>query len=98
VAPLARTRLTESVPRLAERVAPPDDSSHFDPWDPANVSPLVAWLASETCSITGRIFLVDGGAVRVLRPWAPAETVEKDGRWTVADLAAELGPLLLPTR
>jgi NAD(P)-dependent dehydrogenase (short-subunit alcohol dehydrogenase family) len=97
IAPLARTRLTESVPRLAKRVAAPDDSSEFDPWEPANVSPLVAWLASEACSVTGRIFLVDGGAVRVLRAWAPAESVEKEGTWTVAELAAELGPLL-PTR
>lgn len=97
IAPLARTRLTESVPALAERVAPPDDASAFDRWDPANVSPLVAWLASESCPASGQVFQVDGGALRILRAWPPAESIERQGKWTVPELAAELGALL-PTQ
>ncbi|HUQ63738.1 MAG TPA: SDR family NAD(P)-dependent oxidoreductase [Acidimicrobiales bacterium] len=94
IAPLARTRLTESVAKLAERMAAPDDPSTFDRWDPANVSPLVAWLASSGCPATGRVFLVDGGAVRVLEPRSIEASIERDGRWTVPDLATELSSRL----
>jgi NAD(P)-dependent dehydrogenase (short-subunit alcohol dehydrogenase family) len=88
IAPAARTRLTESTPGLAEMVAAPADG--FDLWDPANVSPLVAYLASADCPITGRTFFVQGGTVRVLEPWHLGERLERDGRWTIDDLAKEL--------
>jgi NAD(P)-dependent dehydrogenase (short-subunit alcohol dehydrogenase family) len=94
VAPLARTRLTESVPALAGRVAPPDDPSEFDPWHPANASPLVAWLASENCTSTGRVFAINGGVVQMLEAWPAEHSVEKEGVWTVAELAAAFGSLL----
>ena len=69
VAPLARTRMTESSPWLAAMVAPPADPDAFDAWHPANVSPVVAWLASEACTVTGEVFLVQGGTVQRFRPW-----------------------------
>ncbi|MDQ3643222.1 MAG: SDR family NAD(P)-dependent oxidoreductase [Actinomycetota bacterium] len=90
VAPLARTRLTESVPALAERMAPPSDPGAFDAWHPANVSPVVAWLASARCEVTGRVFLAQGGKVELFRPWSVESTVEKDGRWTPAELGTRL--------
>jgi NAD(P)-dependent dehydrogenase (short-subunit alcohol dehydrogenase family) len=92
IAPLARTRLTESVPGLAARLAPPDAPGVFDRWHPANVAPLVAWLATPDCPATGQVFGVDGGAVRLLQPWPQADHIEKEGSWTVAELANELGP------
>jgi NAD(P)-dependent dehydrogenase (short-subunit alcohol dehydrogenase family) len=94
VAPLARTRLTESVPGLAEMVAPPAGAATFDAWHPGNVSPLVAWLASAGCEVTGRVFLAHGGRVQLFRPWALEGAVEKDGRWSAAELAAALPELL----
>jgi len=95
VAPLARTRLTESVPGLAEMVAAPTDPSTFDAWHPANVSPLVAWLAAESCAVTGRVFLAHGGKVRLYRPWSVEAEVEKPGRWSAAELAAAVPEALL---
>jgi NAD(P)-dependent dehydrogenase (short-subunit alcohol dehydrogenase family) len=95
IAPLARTRLTESVPGLAEMVAPPAHPDAFDPWHPANVSPLVAWLAAPGCPVTGRVFLVHGGKVQLFRPWSLEAAVEKDGRWSPAELAAAVPALLL---
>ena len=86
IAPAARTRLTEATPGLGDVVAAPTDG--FDVWDPANVSPLVAYLATADCDLTGRTFFVQGGVVRVLEPWHLGERVERDGRWTVEDLAA----------
>jgi NAD(P)-dependent dehydrogenase (short-subunit alcohol dehydrogenase family) len=88
VAPLARTRLTEAVPGLAERMAPPADPDAFDPWHPANVAPVVAWLASAGCDVTGRVFLAQGGRVELYRPWSVERAVETEGRWSAAELAA----------
>src|SRR5207344_1182009 len=47
ICPGARTRLTLETPGLGDAVKPPEDASKFDVWDPANVSPFVAYLASE---------------------------------------------------
>ncbi len=93
VAPLARTRLTEAVPELARRLAPPAEPGAFDAWHPANVSPLVAWLASAACAVTGRVFLAHGGTVELYRPWAVEAGVEKAGRWSAAELGEELAAL-----
>ncbi len=94
IAPLARTRLTESMPGLAEVVAPPDDPAAFDAWHPGNVSPLVAWLAAADCPVTGRVFLAHGGKVQLFRAWSPEGAVEKDGRWSAAELAGAVPWLL----
>jgi NAD(P)-dependent dehydrogenase (short-subunit alcohol dehydrogenase family) len=93
IAPAARTRLTEATPGLAEVVAAPTDESQFDVWDPANVSPLVAYLATADCPFTGATFFVQGGTVRMMEPWHMGERVEQEGRWTVAGLADALAPI-----
>jgi NAD(P)-dependent dehydrogenase (short-subunit alcohol dehydrogenase family) len=92
IAPAARTRLTEATPGLGEVVAAPTEG--FDLWDPANVSPLVAYLASADCEITGRTFFVQGGIVRVMEPWRMGERIERDSRWTIDELREALPDLL----
>ena len=72
----------------------PTDAEAFDAWDPANISPLVAALAVEDCPATGEVFFVQGGTVRRFQNWTMKETLEKNERWTVADLSAELPKLL----
>jgi len=54
------------------------------------VSPLVAYLATEGCEVTGRTFFVQGGIVRVLEPWHLGDRIERDQRWTIEALAAEV--------
>lgn len=88
IAPAARTRLTESTPGLVEMVAAPKDG--FDVWDPANVSPLVAYLATAGCPLTGRTFFAQGGAIRAMDPWQLGARLERDDRWTIDDLARDL--------
>lgn len=92
IAPAARTRLTEATPGLSEVVKPPEDG--FDAWDPANVSPFVAYLATEDCPISGEAFLVQGGVVQRFRPWTLAEKIDKGDRWTVTELAEQASNLL----
>ena len=91
IAPAARTRLTEATPGLGEVVKPPAEG--FDVWDPANVSPFVAYLATEDCPFTGETFFVQGGKVQRVRSWEFAETIDKGDRWTVAELAARASEL-----
>jgi NAD(P)-dependent dehydrogenase (short-subunit alcohol dehydrogenase family) len=94
IAPAARTRLTEATPGLGEMVQPPDDAAVFDVWDPANISPLVAFLATADCPCTGQTFYVQGGTIKVMQPWSMGDGIEQDERWTVADLQQALPKLL----
>jgi len=94
IAPGARTRLTEQTPGLGDLVRPPEDPEVFDVWDPANASPLVAWLATEGCPATGRVFFVQGGAVKLFTGWTVVSSVERDDRWTVAELEEAIPKLL----
>jgi NAD(P)-dependent dehydrogenase (short-subunit alcohol dehydrogenase family) len=90
IAPAARTRMTESTPGLKEMVQPPPDGRGFDIWDPANVSPLVGYLASTYCQVTGRVFYIQGGTIRVFLPWTMDATIEKDGRFSVEELVEQI--------
>jgi NAD(P)-dependent dehydrogenase (short-subunit alcohol dehydrogenase family) len=93
IAPAARTRLTEATPGLGERIAAPSDAAQFDEWDPANISPLVAYLASAACDFTGETFFVKAGEVTRIRSWERAETVEQNDRWKVSELTAALNEM-----
>jgi NAD(P)-dependent dehydrogenase (short-subunit alcohol dehydrogenase family) len=94
IAPAARTRMTESTPGLSDYVVRPSDAAVFDVWDPANISPLVATLAMQDCESTGQVYFVQGGTVRLFQNWTMTETLEKNDRWTVSELAGELPTLL----
>jgi len=90
IAPAARTRMTESTPGLSDIVQPPPDPGAFDAWDPANISPLVAYLASDLCPYTGKVFFVQGGKVQYFQPWTLTNEIDKGDRWSVAELAEKM--------
>ena len=71
VAPDARTRMTAGIFYDAEAPA------GWDPKAPDNVSPLVLWLGSASCDVTGRIFEATGGQLNVCDGWqkGPVESV-----------------------
>jgi NAD(P)-dependent dehydrogenase (short-subunit alcohol dehydrogenase family) len=93
--PTARTRMTEATPWLSDRIKPPEDAGAFDPWDPANMSPIVGYLAMADCPFTGCTFSVRGGSIRLMNTWSPGEGVKKDdGGWQVMELADQLGPMV----
>jgi NAD(P)-dependent dehydrogenase (short-subunit alcohol dehydrogenase family) len=91
IAPVARTRLTLATPGLDEIMAVRDGM--FDEWDPANVAPIVAYLASTACRFNGETFFVRGGTVQRVRSWELAESVRCDGAWSVDELAIALDKL-----
>jgi NAD(P)-dependent dehydrogenase (short-subunit alcohol dehydrogenase family) len=91
IAPGARTRLTLATPGLEDIMTPKDGA--FDMWDPANISPQVAYLATADCAFSGETFFVQGGNVTRVDTWAMGDKVEQNDRWTVAGLATALAPL-----
>ena len=94
IAPGARTRLTLATPGLEQIMSPKDGA--FDEWDPANISPLVAYLSTADCPFTGETFFAQGGVVKRVRSWEMAETVEQSEKWSVSGLADALAPLSEP--
>jgi NAD(P)-dependent dehydrogenase (short-subunit alcohol dehydrogenase family) len=86
--PGARTRMTE---QATPRGYQPVESGDFDLSDPENIAPLVAWLASPgAADITGRVFTVRGGQIRVLEGWHVGPSVDVQRRWD----PGELGPVV----
>jgi len=87
IAPSAMTRLIQTIPGVENRPKPAE--GEFDRSEPGNVSPFVAYLATEDCPIKGRVFYVAGGDVGLFQPFAIVERIHKDGRWTVEELQKE---------
>jgi NAD(P)-dependent dehydrogenase (short-subunit alcohol dehydrogenase family) len=84
IAPAARTRLTAPLGNIGE--AP---ETGFDPMDPGNISPMVAYLATQDCPIGGKVFFVFGGTVQLFQPYTVVDTIKTDGAWSVDELAQE---------
>ncbi|MEX0663537.1 MAG: SDR family oxidoreductase [Acidimicrobiia bacterium] len=88
ITPMARTRLTEQTPGMEDMVKAPTDASKFDMWDPANVSPMVAYLSTADCPFTGETFFVEGDRVARYQSYSIAEKITNNGeRWSVEQLA-----------
>ncbi|HZE65779.1 MAG TPA: SDR family oxidoreductase [Sporichthyaceae bacterium] len=94
IAPQARTRMTE----LAFGDALAAKEGKFDRFDPANVSPVVAYLVSPLCELTGEVFIVGGSRVQRVKPWEkdPAWRLDTEGRWSVEGLAKAVAEAGVP--
>lgn len=91
IAPSARTRMTEGA--FAEAMAVPE--SGFDKMDPANVSPIVAWLASdEARAVTGRVIEIEGGRICVEEGWNHGPARDAGARWDAAQVGSAIEQLL----
>jgi NAD(P)-dependent dehydrogenase (short-subunit alcohol dehydrogenase family) len=96
IAPVALTRMTEDLPALADdvkmREAAPDA---FLKRDPANVSPLVAWLGSDdSADVTGRVFQVEGGQIAVVDGFIIAAEEDAGRRREPAEVGVTVRGLL----
>jgi NAD(P)-dependent dehydrogenase (short-subunit alcohol dehydrogenase family) len=92
IAPVARTRLTvEATPATAALMGQQVPEGQFDVFDPRNVAPLVAWLASDDAGdVHGEVFRVGGGTVWMMRGWHSAGKVRQTGTWEPEALGAKL--------
>ena len=89
------------VPAAVTRMAAGIDTSAYPPMDPELVAPVVGWLAHESCSVSGEMFIALAGRVaRVVIAESPG--VHRPA-WTVEDVAEYLpairnvdSPLMFP--
>ncbi|MFZ4735298.1 MAG: SDR family oxidoreductase [Bradymonadia bacterium] len=92
IAPAARTRMTEAV--FAQAMAKPE--SGFDPMDPANIAPLVVYLASAASSgVTGRVFELSGGRLSLAQGWREGPVADKGETWAADELVQIVPDLVM---
>jgi NAD(P)-dependent dehydrogenase (short-subunit alcohol dehydrogenase family) len=85
IAPVARTRLTETVAGAGDFMVAKE--GEFDRFAPENISAVVAWLASDLSDgVTGQVVKVMGGQVQLLRGWRPATEAASDKPWTIDEI------------
>jgi NAD(P)-dependent dehydrogenase (short-subunit alcohol dehydrogenase family) len=84
------------VPAAVTRMAEGIDTSAYPPMGPELVAPTVGWLAHESCSVTGEMFIALAGRV------ATAVMAESPGvhrpSWTVEDIAENIDAIRDRTR
>ena len=51
----------------------------------------MAYLATADCTVNGKLFAVQGGAINEATGWSLADAVQTDGDWTVESVAEALG-------
>lgn len=89
IAPRARTRMTETVLAGLE-----PEEGRFDEWDPANIAPVVAWLAGDDAAdVSGQVFVVFANRLHLMDGWDLSNTIETEGRWTIGELQARKAEL-----
>jgi NAD(P)-dependent dehydrogenase (short-subunit alcohol dehydrogenase family) len=84
IAPDARTRMTEGVFYAGDAPEGWDDKA------PENVSPLVVWLGSADCDVTGRVFEVWGGHIAPADGWQHGPAKDIGRKYD----PAEVGPVV----
>jgi len=85
IAPDARTRMTAVIPGYPERPA-----DGWDPKAPENASPLVVWLGSAACDVTGRVFECTAGQLNVCDGWQHGPVMSVGERSMTVAEAGEL--------
>jgi NAD(P)-dependent dehydrogenase (short-subunit alcohol dehydrogenase family) len=75
IAPVARTRMSENVPRALEMGEPED------------VAPMVVYLLSDHARhVTGQVYTANGGKIAVWDQPHEVREMSKDGRWTPEEI------------
>lgn len=89
------------VPAAVTRMADGIDTSTYPPMGAELVAPVVGWLAHESCSVTGELFIALAG--RVARAVIAESPGVSRSSWTVEDVGSHLdairyaeAPLLFP--
>jgi len=92
IAPVARTRLTvDATPSTAALMGTKPGEGQFDVFSPANVAPIIAWLASDDAAgVNGQVFRVGGASVWPMRGWKSVTRIKGKGMWEPAELGKQI--------
>jgi|SRR5690606_26462988 len=92
ISPIAATRMTEGILDRA-------GNGSFDPYDPANASGLVVYLASDNASwLTGQVLRIDGNRIVRCLPWSIGDAyTSRSGGAVTAEELVEAMPKLYRT-
>jgi len=90
IVPVARTRLTtDATPKMVQTMSSLDKRG-FDIFNPANVAPMVTYLASDKASgITGEVFRVVSDSVFSLNGWTTFKQISNNGERFTPQILAE---------
>lgn len=99
IAPSALTQMTQGLDNYVAAMAEIKERTGFDAGSPANISPILVWLASaEAEAVTGRVFNVKGGSISVAETWQAGPGVSRESRWDPAELGEVIPSLLAQAR
>ena len=92
ISPSAATRMITSIPdearelRAARGISTGASVTMRGQAD--DVAPMVTWLASDEAQhVNGQVFHVTEGLITLLNQPEPVKTIQKDGKWTVEEIA-----------
>lgn len=101
IGPGAMTRISATMAgAAAPKEADEFDPAQFDPMDPSNSSPLVAWLASDQSGhVTGQVFKALRDRIQWLQGWNEIRAIDNKGkRWDATQLGQMLATDIFCTR
>jgi NAD(P)-dependent dehydrogenase (short-subunit alcohol dehydrogenase family) len=101
VGPAGLTRITASIPGMPAAFEPDDvPEDGWEPMDPSNSSPLVAWLASDEAShVTGQVIRAIEDRIIWMQGWKERKVIAAGGkRWDATKLGAVINQDLFESR
>jgi NAD(P)-dependent dehydrogenase (short-subunit alcohol dehydrogenase family) len=104
LAPGGITRILATTNK-AIQVKEAEEYETFEPMNPANSAPMVAWLASdEALHVTGQVFRAIGNTITLYQPWALGPSIEattaegQPRKWAPGEIGAQVNAHIFRTR
>ena len=94
VGPSGLTRITATMPGMPDAFEPDEiGDDEFHPMDPANASPLVAWLSSDDAGyVNGQVIRALDDRIIWMQGWRERKTISNDQtKWDATKLGARMG-------
>jgi NAD(P)-dependent dehydrogenase (short-subunit alcohol dehydrogenase family) len=59
----------------------------WNEYDPANVAPVVCWLASDlSAGVNGQVLKIGGGKLQLIEAWRPISEIPGDRTWSIEEI------------